>query len=263
MESIIPTKLDVDSLLVHPKAGEQHCPSRSSDNVSECSTSADNQEFDAGNLDDGLSVCCSNIDLQVETLIIFDWDDTLFPTSWLAQNMLLDADVHPSFEQQTQMERVADCARLILQTAVQIGKVVIVTNAQEGWIEMSCTKFMPSLASLLETVDKVSAQSRYRKFSEDPAEWKRLAFADEVRGLYGSCTDLARNIISVGDSMHELSALKSVTEEPNCCGKSIKLLENPSIEQLIEQHDVVASSLLEVAEHNGDLDIEVGVDNAN
>merc|ERR1712124_11326 len=71
---------------------------------------------------------------------------------------------------------------------------------------------------------------------------------------------IARNIISVGDSMHELSALKSVTKEPTCCGKSIKLLENPSIEQIIEQHDVVASSLLEVAEHNGDLDIEVGVD---
>jgi hypothetical protein len=257
MESITLTKLHIDSQLVHPEAGD-HCSRLSSDNVSECSTTAGNQEFDVGNSDDGLSVCCSNIDTSVETLIIFDWDDTLLPSSWLKDNMLLDSDICPSSEQQVQLENMADCARSTLQTAVQIGKVVVVTNAQEGWIEMSCTKFMPSLASLLKTVDIVSAQSHYRKFSEDPAEWKRLAFAEEVDILYGKCSDVPQNIISVGDSTHELFALKCVTEEPNCYGKSIKLLQKPTLEQLIEQHDVVASTLLEVAEHNGDLDVEIG-----
>jgi len=193
----------------------------------------------------------------VETLTIFDWDDTLFPTTWLQQQGLFTDGAARIAEEEILLQRLAQSVRLTLEAAMQIGKVIIVTNAQQGWIEMSCTAFMPSLVSLVKTLDIVSARSTYEQFSDSPAEWKRLAFEKEIEPIYG-------NVLSVGDLLHELLALKCATKDmTHCCKKSIKLLEAPSIEQLVEQHEVLSSSLMQVLEENGDLDMDIGVENSN
>jgi hypothetical protein len=198
----------------------------------------------------------------VDTLIIFDWDDTLFPTTWLQQHGFFEDEATLSTEQEMQMKSLAQSARLALQVAMQIGKVVIVTNAEQGWIEMSCTKFMPSLVSLLRTVDMVSARASYEQFTESPSEWKRLAFRNEVDLMYGvACSEQKRNIVSIGDSLHELNALKSLGNDmASCCKKCVKLLEQPTIMGLLDQHEVISSSLLEIAEYDGDLDIAIGAE---
>merc|ERR1711924_5074 len=98
---------------------------------------------------------------DVETLILFDWDDTLFPTSWLLQRGLLERPMPartPSREERVQLQRMAEHARDTLAMALQIGKVVIVTNGEEGWVEMSCEEFLPSLIDMLQKVDIVSAR---------------------------------------------------------------------------------------------------------
>jgi hypothetical protein len=201
-------------------------------------------------------------DVEVETLMVFDWDDTLFPTSWLQRHCLLEDTAEVSTDQVLQLRVLAENVKATLQMAMQLGKVVIVTNAEQGWIEASCTRFMPSLIDMLKTVDIVSARTTYGRSVKDPALWKRLAFSHEVELFYGATrAHQQRNIISLGDSLHELNALKAVTTGvPNCCGKSIKLLDTPSIEQLIEQHELLVTSLLDVLEHNGDIDVEIGAE---
>jgi len=175
-----------------------------------------------------------------------------------------DAGEPLSSKHETQLAQMAESARVTLHNALQVGKVVIVTNAEQGWVENSCTVFMPSLVSLLQTVDIVSARSTHEKYTKNPAEWKRLAFVYEVALFYGAgCAGQQRNIVSMGDSLHEQSALMSVTKGvPGCCGKSIKFLENPTIEQLIEQHECLNETFLDVVEYNGDLDVEIGTENS-
>lgn len=36
--------------------------------------------------------------------------------------------------------------------AKQLGTVVLITNAERGWIELSCQKFLPTLFPALESV---------------------------------------------------------------------------------------------------------------
>ena len=85
-----------------------------------------------------------------------------------------------------------------LKTAAQHGKVVIVTNAKQGWIETTCKRFMPSLFNLLG--ETVSARSAYEAQDFAPCEWKRLAFAREMELFYDSPADSQhQNIVSVGD----------------------------------------------------------------
>lgn len=240
--------------------------------ASECSTIFDSQEFDLQHNDDNLNDCLSTsgADVEsanVETLLIYDWDDTLFPTTWIRKHALLEAreaGTMLSSEQTALLASLADRASLTLQKAIQIGKVVIVTNAEQGWVETSSRLFMPSLIALLNAVDVVSARSTYEQRTHHPSEWKRLAFEHEVELFYGSSrVGEQRNIVSFGDSMHELNALMAVTKGiPNCCGKSIKFLDAPSPKQLMEQHELLAESFLDIVEHNGDLDVEIGTDNS-
>lgn len=239
---------------------EESCRCCVDDSVSDCSTVLGNQQCG-----DSFSDCSDVSAAPVESLLIFDWDDTLFPTSWLQQQGLMDAGREPNEEQLARLGELAACVQRTLEVAVEVGHVVIVTNAQEDWVQLSCSAFMSSIADLLQKVDVVSARSAYESCSQDPSEWKRLAFEHEVVSLYGPITDgQQRNIVSFGDALYEQRALESVTKGiPDCCGKSLKFLETPSVEQLIEEHEFVSKVFLDVVEHNGDLDVEIGTDNSD
>jgi len=127
------------------------CRKVADDAASDCSTVDGDQEGNAQQLreQDSLSDCYSNSGLEVETLLIFDWDDTLFPTSWVQKHGLLKSEAGETLSNEdiAQLEQMTERVRKTLQLALQIGKVVLVTNAAQGWIEQSCTNFMPSLVS--------------------------------------------------------------------------------------------------------------------
>lgn len=236
----------------------------SDDAASECSTAFDIQGTVARADDDILSDCHSDILPEADALLIFDWDDTLFPTSWIQEQGLLKDGATITIEQRAELDKVSEHVRSTLQMASTLGKIVIVTNAEQGWIEASCTRFTPSLISLLKTVDMVSARTSFEHCSCAPSEWKRMAFSHEVDLFYGPARPGQRqNVLSVGDSLHELNALVSVTRcTPQCTGKSIKLLDVPNIDQLIEQHEVLVVSLRDVIEHDGNMDIEIGAESS-
>jgi len=260
-----------DQSSMHVGMQGNECRKACEDTVSECSTFLGNQDINAERDADNLSDCGSDARSrlkssaecdQADALIIFDWDDTLFPTSWILEQGLLADGATISAEQEVHLENLANQVSSTLQIAMGLGKVIIITNAEQGWIEMSCTKFTPSLASLLRSISMVSARSSFEQYTKSASEWKRMAFAHEVDLFYGSGNaGQQRNIVSVGDSLHEQQALISVSKStPHCSGKSIKLFEVPSIEQLMEQHELLAGCLQDTVEYNGHLDVEIGAE---
>jgi hypothetical protein len=197
----------------------------------------------------------------VPTLTIIDWDDTLFPTTWLRQQGLLADEVAPRGDQSSLLQKLASSAEKTLRLALEFGKVVIVTNAQQGWVELCCANLMPSLNSVLEDVAIVSARSAYEACSNCPADWKRLAFDLVFENEFlNEPRSLQYNVISLGDSLYEQQALTSLCQKRHdVLGKSMKFLEAPAIEQLIEEHEFAVSCFLQVAEHNGSLDVEIAI----
>jgi hypothetical protein len=197
---------------------------------------------------------------EAETLIIFDWDDTIFPTTWLLNEGLLDSDTTIDLVQSALLQTLEEHAARTLQTAMQYGKVVIITNAIQDWVEQSCGMFMPSLLPFIQHFEIVSARSTYEsKDAPSPTSWKKLAFAREVEGFCGSASRGARTIISLGDSLCEQQALvAAVGTYANCSAKSLKFMEQPHIQQLLDQHELVCGCFAGVYEHEGNLDLEVG-----
>jgi len=194
------------------------------------------------------------------TFIIFDWDDTILPTSWLSQNQLFINDPAPLPDYaKEELDRVAEAARSMLLAANKAGKVVVITNADEGWVELSCQKFMPSLTGLMQQFPVISARTTFeRQGVSCPFEWKVRAFAQEVDKFFSTVSgDMKRNIISLGDSNHEREAVLKVSKSmlEDHVTKSVKFMVRPDSEQLRKQHDLISSCFNQVVLHETDLDM--------
>lgn len=228
------------------------------DAASDPSTELGSEESASECSDDSCDDDCCAV-LPEDTILIFDWDDTVLPSTWIhEQGLTLAEDTWPTQEQQVQLGKLAQLAAHTLSVAKQYGQVILVTNAEEGWIELSCQKFMPSLWPALQDVKLFSARSTYEHQGvASPFEWKYLAFESEINGFYEACdADLQKNVVSFGDSAHEREALIRVTERmPNCRTKSLKLVERPEVEQLMKEHQLLADCMRTVVHHDGNLDL--------
>jgi len=195
-----------------------------------------------------------------DTLLILDWDDTMLPTRWLeSQGLSLDSASKQTVEQCEQLRTMAEHARRTLEEArAHAARVVLVTNAEHGWVELSCQRFLPSLWPSLCGVRVLSARSTFEQIGvAEPSEWKYLAFQSEVGAFCGAPRGgRCKNFISIGDSPHERSALIRATEcVPGCCAKSLKLMEKPDISQLVKEHRLLVDCLGDVVSFDGNLDV--------
>lgn len=202
-----------------------------------------------------------------QTIIIFDWDDTLCPSTTCMKHHNLS--VHPgapppSPEVMRALEGLAEEARKLLEQAVEVAeKVVVVTNAEEGWVQMSCQAWLPSLQSTLAGCEVASARSMWEpRGVASPAGWKARAFEDVIDRFYSRYQHQSwKNIISVGDAPHEREALSRVVRwapagtGKKCRSKSVKFILRPSIEQLTRELQMLRDSLKEIVYHDDDLDL--------
>jgi len=201
-----------------------------------------------------------------ETLLIFDWDDTVLPSTWVqANNIRLDRCHELLPWQREMLSEAAQTVAETLRMAKQFGTVVFVTNAERGWIELSCQRFMPTLYPFLEGIKVLSARTMYERSGASPFDWKHWAFESEISRIFGlqniSEATGRKNVVSFGDSNHEREALWRATATlPNCRSKSVKFVERPAAINLIsKQHSLVCSQLHGIVHHDGHLDMHICV----
>ena len=101
---------------------------------------------------------------NLETVIIFDWDDTIMPSSFLSSK---GYSSYNKFQRvpfiDAQLKQLEEIVIECIQHALIYGKVCIITNAQEEWVEISACKFMPKLLPLLKQITVISARSTFEK----------------------------------------------------------------------------------------------------
>eukprot|EP00920_Eleutheroschizon_duboscqi_P038774 GHVT01093154.1.p1 GENE.GHVT01093154.1~~GHVT01093154.1.p1 ORF type:complete len:350 (-),score=15.47 GHVT01093154.1:620-1669(-) len=207
--------------------------------ISTVTTSIDSDELDqsTSSEEDSPQLPVPPTFSREQSLIIFDWDDTLMPSTWLAENRItLEESSMVPDDVRVQLEVIAEGSRQILEAASKLGTVVIVTNAENGWVKLSCSKFMPTLSPYLDNYRVVSARSTYEGDNcSSPLAWKVSAFHDEVHYHYQASQE-RRNIMSFGDAAHERTALLCIcgtlARDYPVTTKSIKFIERPSIGDL-------------------------------
>ncbi|CAE8674805.1 unnamed protein product [Polarella glacialis] len=216
-------------------------------------------DSEAGSEDDGDDIERHRFTAE-ETLLIFDWDDTVMPSSWvLEEGLRIDESCSPTMKQQEHLTELARLAARTLKLAQKLGTVLLVTNAERGWVELSCQKFMPSLVPLLDNVRTLSARTEYESADlPSPFEWKLKAFQNEIRRFFDLDIGTVRrkNVLSFGDSGHEREAVIHATANlSDCRTKSLKFIDRPGVDDLRKQHACMVKCLRQIVHHDGNLDL--------
>ena len=169
---------------------------------------------------------------KYNSIIIFDWDDTLLPTSFLNSKGTYNA-----FRQFTNDERkrLLELENLVLQLltlSVKKGDVYIITNADKKWVDNSSKIFYPSISNILKKIKIISTKNKYQK--RYPSRiWKIKAFINLANDI-----DLQKitNIICSGDSAFEIEAARILaTKFTEAFIKTIKFKEKPELDEVYKQ----------------------------
>ena len=175
---------------------------------------------------------------QHNSLIIFDWDDTLLPTSFLTPGGVFNEDITLSESDQDKMLKLEQSVFTLLNETVEKGNVYIITNAGKGWVEYSARRFYPKIVDILSKIKIISARGEYEKiYPGNSRQWKIQAFLNLLNYVD---VKLVTNIICIGDSLFEMEAGRILASKfTEAFIKTIKFREAPKLDELIKQLKLV------------------------
>lgn len=182
--------------------------------------------------------------IKPQTVIIFDWDDTLFPTTWVcSDNELPWHEPCPDQDSYTQpLASLASVLEEVLDSATFLAdRVAIVTLARPPWVDVCMENFYgsnPALRDSMQNIQVIYARDGVKEdksgaydrnnFSEAADYWSALKFraireqcrlatqrdpkcGDDVKpGLPGIC---GANLISIGDSLFEKAGTLQASDD--------------------------------------------------
>lgn len=225
----------------------------------------------------------------MKNIIFIDWDDTLYPTSWIHNNNIdctnkEDINKYKLFF----LELDKSITNLLeILTSNNDNAVYIVTNANKKWVEL-CLLTLPKTKAIIEKdVIILSAKDNYNQKTNSIMDWKVLTFKDvvnnvyindalELGGLYAPLhtsppSQFIGNVISIGDSNYEYTALLNLYEyfksngfklyntskkkEKEYLLKNIKLVDKPEFDILVNQLYVLKKNINAIIEQKNVVDI--------
>lgn len=145
-------------------------------------------DFKLGNYEEELPPKrVSAISRPENTLIIWDWDDTILPTYDLAvehQCCLTDTFVPEPLKQPLQI--LEEKALRSLRLSMRNGCTILVTNASFRWLTDSAVKYFPKLWSFIKArrVKILSARDICQPLGVPQSDWKRLLIRDQVERFF-------------------------------------------------------------------------------
>lgn len=178
------------------------------------------------------------------SIIVFDWDDTLLCSTHLVKNNFFESDEGKSRPNEKFLKKLSKLelnVMNLLAASTELGDTYIITNSSEGWVEYSSKKYFPSVYDNFISQNQVkiiSAREHFMKaYPDDDRMWKLCAFAGVMRRYR---KDYLTNLIAIGDNEIEINAAIKIKELFNeCFVKTIKLREAPSVDQVIKQVNLV------------------------
>jgi len=177
-----------------------------------------------------------------QTMIIFDWDDTLLCTKFLARfNFDIPQEILKT------LEPLDDSASKLLKKSVKYGQTFIITNSAKGWVQCSANLFLPKTLQVIldNNIRVISARSGYAgMFPGDSHRWKVEAFLDIERYFD---KNIITNLLCLGDSHIEMDAAHILAQKfSQALIKTIKLKVNPKPDELVKQQDLIREKMEQI-----------------
>jgi hypothetical protein len=215
----------------------------------------------------------NNLNLEkkiiLKTITILDWDDSVFPTFWTNKNMINLNNAESINEYKLYFIELDNTISNFLTTLKKYSDIYIVTNANIKWIK-SCLNVLVNTRKVImdNNIRIVSARDIYSKTLSSPTDWKINTFRDILNNIItdqsikSECNTIL-NIISIGDAEYEYIALlnldgffKSNKQNINYLLKSVKFIEKPNFDIIIDQMEIVQKNIDFIVNKLGYLDLK-------
>jgi hypothetical protein len=174
------------------------------------------------------------------SIVIFDWDDTLYPTSAF-QHVTSD-----------NLAVIDNLIAKIIHKCLRMAKVIIITNAAKAWIDITMAS-LPKTQSMRKHIEIISARDMWSNSISDIHLWKKHTF----KHVY----DIAKkkrhrlNIMSIGDAEYEYNALVNLhNDKENDMLKTIKFKSSPSYNELCEELEITYDIIDKAIKINNHID---------
>lgn len=207
------------------------------------------------------------------SVFLLDWDDTCCPTTYLEWYGIM-ADLDTRLEQHAPQVDIAlrmleQRVLTLLKSAIQLGTLLIITNAGDGWVELSSSRFLPAVGDFLNTHYKdikiISARARYiETYRQFPWRWKALTFSDVLQTILSERKYKPHelHVVVLGDSPGDRYAAYDCSDTLSKMGmpvtlKIIKFLERPTMDQLCKELAVLLDHLNVMTRHGGSFEVSM------
>jgi hypothetical protein len=209
-----------------------------------------------------------NNKIYLTNIFIIDWDDTLYPTTWVNKNSIDISKYDFLREYRIYFLELDKTISSLLESLNQVGDIWIVTNANLNWIKSCLTSLDLTRKTIINNkIRIVSARDTYHLNNSSPTEWKILTFQDIMEDIIIKINKKIKpntyiNIISIGDAMYEYMALinldnfiksyksnlssKKLNNEFKYFLKNIKFIEKPNFDCVIDQMNVLDKNKNEI-----------------
>ena len=215
----------------------------------------------------------TELNLYLTNIIIIDWDDTLFPTTWLNKNDIKLNDENVKITYKIYFQELDKSVRNLLKSYSEISTIYIVTNANMKWIKTALNT-LPLTRKLImnENIRIMSSRDMYSKQNIKTTKWKLKTYETIVKNdLKNVFTiknkEIMLNIISIGDAVYEYIALINLhdiltdkTQDKkniNFYLKNIRFKTQPTFDFIIEQIDLVRKNKIQIINEKNYIDKEV------
>lgn len=109
-----------------------------------------------------------------KTLTILDWDDTLFPTSWIVKNNINLNDKNMQNQYIVFFSRLDTVLYDLLNKLLKHGQIIIVTNAVIKWVIISSNMLPHTQKILKDKILILSARDAFQsKYPNEMHKWKK------------------------------------------------------------------------------------------
>ena len=182
---------------------------------------------------------------KFNSIIIFDWDDTLLPTSFLSPGGSFNSDLKLTKSDRETLLKIEKEVFNLLNTAISKGDVYIITNAEKGWVEFSIKKIYPSILPILPELKIISAREKFGNiFPGNYKKWKIRTFLNLLKNVN---LNLVTNLICIGDSFFEIEAGRILASKfKEAFIKTIKFKESPKLNDLLKELSVVNKQFITI-----------------
>eukprot|EP01083_Nonionella_stella_P155043 500318_1 len=213
---------------------------------------------------------------SINKLIVFGWDDTLFPTTKL-YDQLNGVDVSVSDDDLTQLNELSCSLYIVLSTFIAkygARNIRIVTASEKGWIKQSLSivrnigRFadVSNLLFVKDKIEMIHPLKRNLPFASQKQVfvWKYQVFRTLLRDspLNNECSSTVNTLVSFGDSSHEYKAAKHAASQfDNVLVHRVQLVRKPSLTDMIDQMTFLLNfMMMSDVNQTSDISIDCGTE---